>query len=288
MAEHYKFEMHNWRSPMCMACEEMLADALDETLGEADRTWFDRHVSTCTGCSQRLADAQRGAAWLEMLKSPRPEPSAQLMERILAQTSDAQTSEAPAFLPSIPQPQPARILPFRIPLPRFNTWLEPRLAMTAAMAFFSVALTLNLSGVKLNELHASDLKPENLKRTYFQANAQFSRYYDNLRVVRVMESRVEDLREANFSADPEPQQPAGPQAQPQQPETQQPARQPARQPTQQATPQPDDNPATPQNPGMSRRENPLAAPRLLYADDKLRRGTTAAALNPKHPEGGLA
>ena len=103
-----------------------------------------------------------------------------------------------------------------------------------------------------------------------------------------MESRVEDLREANFSADPEPQQPASPQAQPQQPETHQPARQPA----QQATPQPDDNPATPpatpKDPSMSRRENPLAVPRLLFADDKLRRGTTAAALNPKHPEGGLA
>ena len=146
MAEHYKFEMHNWRSPQCMACEEMLADALDETLGEPDRVWFDRHMSTCTECSQRLADAQRGAAWLEMLKSPRPEPSAALMERILAQTSEAPA----ALLPSIPQPAPARILPFRIPLPRFNTWLEPRLAMTAAMAFFSVALTLNLSGVKLN------------------------------------------------------------------------------------------------------------------------------------------
>ena len=289
MAEHYKFEMHNWRSPQCMACEEMLADALDETLSEADRMWFDRHVSACAGCSQRMADAQRGAAWLEMLKSPRPEPSAQLMERILAQTSEAQTSEiqtSGAFLPSIPQPVPARILPFRLPLPRFTTpWLEPRLAMTAAMAFFSVALTLNLSGVKLNELHASDLKPENLKRTYFQANAQFSRYYDNLRVVRVMESRVEDLREAN--ADPEP----SPQAQPQ-PENPQPDRQPAQQPAHQAAPAPDDKPATPKNPGMSRRENPLATPRLLFADDetarKLRRGTTAPALNPKHLEGGLA
>jgi hypothetical protein len=39
---------------------------------------------------------------------------------------------------------------------------------------------------------------------------------------------------------------------------------------------------------MTRRENPLAVPRLIFAEDKLRHGKTAAALNPKHPEGGLA
>jgi hypothetical protein len=273
--------MHKWRSPQCMTCEEMLADALDQALSEADQMWFDRHVSTCAECSQRMADAQRGAAWLEMLKSPRPEPSAHLMERILAQTSEVQP--IPGLLPVIPQPAPARILPFRLPLPRFNSpWLEPRLAMTAAMAFFSVALTLNLTGVKLNQLHASDLTPANLKRTYYQANAEVSRYYDNLRVVRVMESRVEDLREANSMTDPEPQQPvtSEPQAQPQtQPQD--------KQPVQQPNSQPDDKPVSPKNPGMSRRETPLAEPRLLYADRKLRRGTTAAALNTQL-EGGLA
>jgi hypothetical protein len=283
MAEHYKFEMHNWRSPQCMACEEMLADALDETLSEADQTWFDRHVGTCAECSQRLADAQRGAAWLEMLKSPRPEPSAQLMERILAQTSEIQPM--PGAYPVIPQPAPARILPFRVPLPSFKgPWLEPRLAMTAAMAFFSVALTLNLAGVKLNQLHASDLNPANLKRTYYQANAEVSRYYDNLRVVHVMESRVDDLREAtsNSTTDPEPQQPAGSQnqAEPQsQPEDQTPAQQPSA--------QPDDKPAPTKAPDTSRRESPLPAPRLLYADRKLRPGQTAGN-HITHLEGGLA
>ena len=31
--------------------------------------------------------------------------------------------------------------------------------MTAAMAFFSIALTLNLTGIKLTEIRASDLTP---------------------------------------------------------------------------------------------------------------------------------
>ena len=31
--------------------------------------------------------------------------------------------------------------------------------MTAAMAFFSIALTLNLTGIKLTEIRAADLRP---------------------------------------------------------------------------------------------------------------------------------
>ncbi len=40
---------------------------------------------------------------------------------------------------------------------------QPRFAMTAAMAFFSIALTMNLTGV-LRRLRASDLRPSSLKR----------------------------------------------------------------------------------------------------------------------------
>jgi Putative zinc-finger len=256
------------RRPECMACEEMLADVLDGTLSAADQAWFDRHIAVCGECSQRLADAQRGAAWLEMLKSPRPEPSVDLMDRILAATSSAETTHLPqmqpAAMPVIPHsfPQkPGRILPFRMPLPRFKTpWLEPRLAMTAAMAFFSVALTLNLAGVKLNELHASDLSPTNLKRTYYEANAGVSRYYENLRVVRVMESRVEDMRQA--VDDSEDQQRPAPESEP--------AEKPAPKEDQQK--QQDGH-------GVSRRDLPLAEPRGYVAEPRRKNRTM---------EGGLA
>jgi hypothetical protein len=63
------------------------------------------------------------------------------------------------------------------------------------MAFFSVALTLNLTGVRLNEVHASALKPQNLRRSFFALEASAVRSYDNLRMVHVLESRVDALRE---------------------------------------------------------------------------------------------
>jgi hypothetical protein len=74
--------------------------------------------------------------------------------------------------------------------------LQPRLAMTAAMAFFSIALTMNLTGVRLQDLRASDLKPSSLTRDVTNARAGVVRYYEGLRVVYELESRVHDLESA--------------------------------------------------------------------------------------------
>ena len=114
----------------------------------------------------------------------------------------------PGFAPLAQPGLPANVLPFRPHAPqvsRLSRWthlmLEPRLAMTAAMAFFSIALTLNLTGVRLNQMHASDLKPENLRRSYYQATASAARHYEGIRVVHVLESRVDDLRQAGPGSD---------------------------------------------------------------------------------------
>ena len=79
----------------CAECEAMLADALDGTLSPADQALFDSHLSECGPCGQLLADARRGAAFLEMLRHPAPEPPATLLERILAQTSGNATQMIP-------------------------------------------------------------------------------------------------------------------------------------------------------------------------------------------------
>jgi hypothetical protein len=112
--------------------------------------------------------------------------------------------------------------------------------MTAAMAFFSIALTLNLAGIRLDQLHARDLNPTHVKQTYYEASAEAVRYYDNLRVVRVLESRVDDLRATN-----------GDDVEPKQPETQ-----PA---TQQSTPEP--HPVSPEPKQSAPGSHPADAPK---------------------------
>ena len=223
----------------CAQCEAMLPDALDGTLSTAEQAQFNLHIASCSTCSAMLADAQRGAEWLEMLKSPRPEPSSALLERILAQTCNAQPDARSANQPQLVtdtqraghglwQPStilgnsgpvqvaamqsagyaPTNVLPFRSRVAAGfrlrsigQTLLQPRLAMTAAMAFFSIALTMNITGVHLNQLHVSDLRPTSIKRNITDANASVHRYYDNLKVVYELESRVRDLQRSNNDTD---------------------------------------------------------------------------------------
>ncbi len=75
---------------------------------------------------------------------------------------------------------------------------QPRLLMTAAMAFFSITLTLNMAGVRLSTIHLADLKPAalstNLNKQYHMASARVVRYYDNLRFVYEMEAQVKEMR----------------------------------------------------------------------------------------------
>jgi hypothetical protein len=205
----------------------MLADALDGTLSPADQAAFDLHMIGCESCSAMLADARRGAAWMEMLKSPRPEPSTALLDRILAETcgvnstvaspeTQALSNRSPNTLLDRPALVPAsypaatygstKVLPFRSRIASAfhlrsigQTLLQPRLAMTAAMAFFSLALTLNLTGIRLSDIHASDLKPSSILRSAYQAKARVVRYSDNLRVVYELESRVRDLQRSTDS-----------------------------------------------------------------------------------------
>ncbi|NYF77908.1 zf-HC2 domain-containing protein [Granulicella arctica] len=210
-------------SQHCVECEAMLTDALDGTLSAKEQAQFDLHMSGCPTCSQMLTDAQRGAAWLEMLRTPRPEPPTALLERILAQTGGQTSITEPrslSILPSATAGSPmlansvsldgagnvrlATVLPFRSRVASAfraksigQTLLQPRLAMTAAMAFFSIGLTLNLTGVRLNELRASDLTPSNLQRSFYDAGTHVVRYYNNLRVVYELESRVRDLQRSN-------------------------------------------------------------------------------------------
>lgn len=286
MAKHIQFDdFAGGQHANCVACEELFADALDNLLSPADQIFFDEHLRTCASCSESYAQAQRGAAWLEILKQSRPEPSSTLVQRILAETSGeqigdtallvAEISAFPNVLPFVSRPAPRPTSGFT----RFTRLaMEPRFAMTAAMAFFSIALTLNLLGVRLDQIKAANFSAMSLKQTYFQANATAVRYYDNLKVVRVLESRVDDIRQSNA----DDTLPARPQPEPK-PETQ---------------PRPDSKPDPQQQTphGSSRRESPLpSAPKVLdarldFSIEPLRRTNFVAAPISRSlkQEGGLA
>ena len=185
----------------CEACEAMCLDAVDGTLTAVEQVVFDRHVAGCMECAEQFSEARRGAAWMEMLKEHRPEPSPGLMQRILAQTSEAEISKVFPRFGAVPTPRFA-VVPQRgfqeklwdsieaaFTFDTSQSHFQPRMAMTAAMAFFSIALTLNLSGVRL-----ADLRPGTIQRTVAEARASVSRQFQGMKVVYQVESRVNELR----------------------------------------------------------------------------------------------
>ena len=201
----------------CHAWATLLPDAAEGLLSESEQTAVERHVAGCERCAQELADAQRGAAWLGLLRDHLPEPPADLLQSILARTSgaDASLGEPSQVTAGYAAPGmwtfPPRAAQQTGGLPgfkqRLERWLgmgagsfptlQPRLAMTGAMAFFSVCLTLNLLGISVHGLEAESIRPAGLQRTVADTGASLVRSFEGIRMVYRVESRVNDWRTAS-------------------------------------------------------------------------------------------
>lgn len=190
------------RKLSCEEWEALLVDFLDGTLPTGDSDCFLAHREGCAACAELFGHAEQGREWLSFLRVE-PQAPATLMARILAQTSGAETRVRmgeelpPAMASAIPTTQ---VLPFwkRGGMALGARVAQPRLLMTAAMAFFSITLTLNMAGVRLSAIHLADLRPTalstNLDKQFHMASARVIRYYDNLRFFYEMEAQVKELR----------------------------------------------------------------------------------------------
>ena len=78
--------------------------------------------------------------------------------------------------------------------------------MSFGMAFFSITLILNVAGVRMSTLRSIDLRPSALVRTYYEASGRVVKYYENLRFVYELETRVRELKQAATPTDEKPDQ----------------------------------------------------------------------------------
>ena len=203
---------HIPNSPACGHWETLLADALDGLLRPEDEATFSSHMAICPACTALFEEARRGREWLGFLAAE-PEVPSDLLDRILATTGPGQVAGYGLVSGSdvLPMPQPWQRPGF---MARVRRFAEPRLMMTAAMAFFSIALTLNLTGVRLSDLRAANFRPSAIRsfmeRRLTMASTPIIRYYDHLRLVYEVQARMRELRRSN--------QGEGNQSQPQNPQ----------------------------------------------------------------------
>ncbi|MGA2350520.1 MAG: zf-HC2 domain-containing protein [Terracidiphilus sp.] len=188
-------------SPACGQWEILLADALDGLLKPEDEAGFTAHMAVCPDCAALFEEARRGCEWLEFL-AQEPEVPSGLLDRILAQTGPGHAiGYGLAAGNGYVLPMPAVLIPaWQRPglVSQVRRYAAPRLMMTAAMAFFSIAMTLNMTGVRLSSLRISDLRPSAIRslmeRRLTMASTPIIRYYDHSRLVYEVRTTVRELR----------------------------------------------------------------------------------------------
>ncbi len=173
----------------CPEFEAVLSEALDQTLTGAKLDSFRSHARVCPNCGPLFAAADAGRRWLKSLEEV--EPPADLVRNILAATQ-----------PQVSWSQRLREWAGMFVSPLFAAVRQPRFAMSFGMAFFSLSIALSVAGVKLSDLRHVDLRPSALRRNYYTTTGRVVKYYENIRFVYEIESRVREFKRATTPAEP--------------------------------------------------------------------------------------
>jgi hypothetical protein len=193
----------------CTEFELLLSDALDGDgqLSAARRESFDAHRRICAVCGPLFADVQAGQQWLKSLEAI--EPPVHLVHNILAATTGVVSTRTLAAA------RDGRTTPFGERMrERWDSFFtpvaafvrQPRFVMSFGMIFFSFSLALNAAGVKPTDVAKVDLRPSAIRHAYNDAQIKVVKYYDNIRFVYEIESKLRELKRANTPAEPAPEE----------------------------------------------------------------------------------
>ena len=186
----------------CSEFDALLSQAIDGTLSGERLTAFEAHGRECELCGPLLQEAEAGRSWLKALEEV--EPPLELVNNILLATTGV---------------RPARSRAGETRLGRIKEWAEvmlspivavarqPRFAMSFGMAFFTLSVTLSLAGVKVSDISRVDLRPSAVRRTYYETSGRVVKYYENIRFVYEIESRVEQFKRATAPPEQPREQP---------------------------------------------------------------------------------
>ncbi len=183
----------------CQEFDSLLSDALDGVLTGSQLDAFHAHARTCSACGPLLAEVTAGRNWLKDLTEV--EPPVSLVTNILASTTGVDTQRLRVNVSAsrvsglgVSWWERAQAWASGAMQPIWGTVRQPRFAMSFGMAFFSLSVALSVLGVKPADLRQVSLRPAALRHTYYNTQARVVRYYENIRFVYEVESRVRELK----------------------------------------------------------------------------------------------
>ncbi len=178
----------------CAELEILLADYVDGTLHASERAALESHLAGCPACKQLADDVQGVTAFLERV--PEAEPPAELLTRIMHHAPLGRKAAAAEPPPVYAKPSWAKRAWSRLWGGFVQGWLQPRYVMGMAMTILSFSMLARFAHIEPRQLRASDLDPvkvwqgidDHSHRVYDRA----MKYYDNLRLVIEIQSRLRE------------------------------------------------------------------------------------------------
>lgn len=186
----------------CAEFEGLIADAIDQVLAGDTLERFQAHARVCSNCGPMFSEVEAGQKWLESLEEI--DPPAHLVHNILVATTGIETSRVTTARANWLDRLRGWVTPVFNPV--LATARQPRFAMSFGMAFFSLSIALSAAGVKPGDLRHVDLRPSAVKRTYYETSGRVVKYYENIRFVYEIESRVREFKRATTPAEPAPEE----------------------------------------------------------------------------------
>ena len=189
----------------CAEFDALLIDALDGTLAGSRLEKFHAHARVCATCGPLFAEADGGRRWLKSLADV--EPPANLVHNILVATTGYE-SEQVTVRDKAKAPWSDALTRWLRPVfgPVMSVGRQPRFAMSFGMAFFSLSISLSLAGVKVSDVRRVDMRPSAIKRAYYETTGRVVKYYENIRFVYEIESRVREFKRVTAPPEPTPKE----------------------------------------------------------------------------------
>ena len=169
----------------CAEFEILYCDYVDGLLRDPEKAGLEQHMETCAACAEMARDVSGAIGFIE--KAGRIEPPAELLTRILHEIPSAKA-------------KPERQSWFRKVFGgAMDTVLQPRFAMGMAMTMLSFAMLVKFTGIQAHPIRPADLDPVKIWATIDdRAHRTWDRavkYYDNMRLVIEIQSRLKEWSE---------------------------------------------------------------------------------------------
>jgi anti-sigma factor RsiW len=180
----------------CADIEILLADYQDGTLAADEKSAIESHLSTCKACEELARDVAGAVAFMGRASEIAAPP--ELVTRILFEISSgpSHTVVKPSWF--------RRIFGNRIGGKFMEPILQPRYAMGMAFTLLSFAMLGRFAGIEVKGLTLADLDPVKIwTSAEDRATRTWQRgvkYYESLRLVYEIESRVKEWRDEGSDA----------------------------------------------------------------------------------------